>query len=198
MIIVNSQTFHPSLSVKSSKGYRKVSLIEADNRGELIGNVVEIDATTDVNVTLSKSVMQHSAESRRVYMDGTKINPTKMSINGHIDSSKLQDLQRFVDDDVWFYVSLTKDMGGALINTITQVLSDCKIYVATNLSIRDEGFKNTVEISLELTEVVLFEYGIEYKYGIKQNKPSSSNVQQAGLKEEKPEDPFITTVPIPK
>ena len=70
--------YFTSYSVNSLWGYKKVSLLEVGD--EMVPDGIEliIDATTEVSSSLTKTVMQHSSESKKVYMDGTKINPIKM------------------------------------------------------------------------------------------------------------------------
>lgn len=203
-LITGVKDFFTDFSVDSLWGYKKVSLLEIDDVKVPTGFEVVIDATTSVDVTVSKQLMQHSAESKKVYMDGTKQNPTKMSIVGHIDTSKLADIQRMADDDVWMFVSMTKDIGGSsvsmtrfgqtsvgsAIDTVksvfssdeapTQLYTDCKPYIIQNLSIKDDGFVNTVEVAIELIEVVMFDYDLQYKFGVKKNK--GTKVQAAPTK----------------
>ena len=94
-------------------GFPKVSLIEADNYKKPTGFSVEIDATSSVEMIHSRTLMQHSAESKKVYMDGSKRNPIKCSIQGTIDANKIPELERLAKDDTWVYVALVKNMGGA-------------------------------------------------------------------------------------
>lgn len=196
-IIGSVKKYFTSLSVDSTWGYTKVALIEADNSKLPTGASVIIDATTTLNLTVSKQVMQHASESKKVYMDGAKINPNKISISGHIETTKLAEIERLAGDDVWMYVSHTKDMGGAyysagggnpltisnVVDTVrdpigavkdtfgfgdgdsASVYTDCKLYTITSLSLSDTGFMNTVAVTIDLIEVVLFEYDIQYKYG---------------------------------
>lgn len=210
-LISSVKKYFTSLSVDSIWGYKKVSLIEADENKLPTGIELVIDATETVNVSITKSLIQHSAESKKVYMDGTKINPVKMSISGHIEVSKLSDIQRLANDDVWLYVSMTKDMGGSIlsmnknrqsqigriIDTATSVVdafsgidgesgiqfyADSKLYVIQDLSIEEQGYINTVAVRIELAEVVLFEYDIDYKYGVKQSGGGGAGkAQQASL-----------------
>ncbi|MGL5717426.1 MAG: hypothetical protein ACRCX7_11095 [Cetobacterium sp.] len=212
-LITGVKKYFTSLSVDSLWGYKKVSLMEADDNKIPTGIELIIDATTSVSTTINKSLMQHSSESKKVYMDGTKINPVKMTINGHIETTKLADIQRLANEDTWMYVSMTKDIGGSFMSmsrdsqqaiprvigqlglaneSASQIYSDCKLYTIQNLSIGDEGFINTVAISLDLVEVVLFEYDMQYKFGVKQNKGSSGKVQQSGTRIEKDVDAIKT------
>lgn len=213
-LITSVSKYFTTLSVDSLWGYKKVSLMEADDNKMPTGLELTIDATTSAVVTINKSLMQHSSEGKKVYMDGTKINPTKMTLSGHIETSKLLELQRMANDDVWMYVSMTKDMGGSVLSMSrgsqpqlsrlvdavgmladegVQTYADSKLYVIQNLSITDDGFINTVEVSIDLTEVVMFEYDLQYKYGVKQNKGGKGKVQSAGTQIEK-DEPKIETV----
>ncbi|MGL5595140.1 MAG: hypothetical protein ACRDDH_14510 [Cetobacterium sp.] len=203
-IITGVTKYFTSTSVNSLQGYRKISLDLADTNGVINGQSLEIDATTEVNVVINKQVMQHASESKKVYMDGTKINPVKMNITGHISTEKLVDLQRYAEDDKWMYVSMTKDMGGSNLNmtrgtsgnigravgTISDfifgdvgdanVYNNCKLYVISNLSITDEGFKNTVAVDIELTEAVMFASDTRYKFGVKQVDITNGGRASAG------------------
>lgn len=210
-IITGVTRYFNNLSVNSIQGYRKVSLIEADNAKNPTGAEFIIDATESVDLSISKTLMQHNAESKKVYMDGAKKNPNAMSIKGHIDTSKLNHVQRLADNDVWMYISMSKEFGGAKFNGGVSLRSqvytkaeqlasdiglvkdgyclidedvqsvglfnDCKLYTIKSLNISDIGFINTVAIDLELVEVVLFDFDVEYKYGvkttIKNNTPSA-------------------------
>lgn len=210
-LITGVKKYFTSLSVDSLWGYKKVSLIEADENKIPTGLELVVDATTNVSVNVSKSLMQHSSESKKVYMDGTKINPVRMTITGHVETTKLADLQRLANDDKWMYVSMTKDMGGSFISmkqnmqtqikrvasavglasdTGTQVYSDSKLYVIHSLQMQDEGFINTVAVTIELTEVVLFEYDMQYKYGVKQNKGAGAKIQETKTIPETPEQAY--------
>ena len=192
--------------------------MEADENRIPTGFELTIDATTSASVTINKSLMQHSSEGKKVYMDGTKINPTKMTLSGHIETTKLADIQRMASDDVWMYISMTKDMGGSLLSMSrgsqpqlsrladsvgllddegSQTYADSKLYVIQNLSIADDGFINTVSVNIDLVEVVLFEYDLSYKFGTKQNKGGKgTKVQQAGTRIEKDEAKIETTLKL--
>lgn len=210
-LITGVKKYFTSLSVDSLWGYKKVSLLEADDNKIPTGLEIVIDATTNVSVSISKSLMQHSSESKKVYMDGTKINPVKMTISGHIETTKLADIQRLANDDKWMYVSMTKDMGGSFMSmkqnmqtqikrvvasvglasdNASQIYSDSKLYVISNLQLQDDGFINTVAVTIDLTEVVLFEYDMQYKYGVKQNKGAGAKIQETKTIPEKPAEPF--------
>lgn len=220
-LITGVSKYFTSLSVDSLWGYKKISLIEADENKIPTGLELTIDATSSVNSTINKSLMQHSSESKKVYMDGTKINPVKMTITGHIEVTKLAEIQSLASDDKWMYVSMTKDIGGSyismskfgqtqigrVVDTVsglfsdsgegTQIYADCKLYVIQNLSITDEGFINTVAVSIDLVEVVLFEYDLQYKYGVKQSKGGKGKTQQSGIKRvEKDSDPWETATKL--
>lgn len=199
-LITGVKKYFTSLSVDSIWGYKKISLIELNENKIPTGTELVIDATSNIGLSITKEIMQYPSESKKVYMDGTRINPVKMTIEGDIEITKLAQLQDFAADDKWFFVSMTKDIGGSYIsmeqNTLmpigravdrvvdiatslfggdddigTQLYADCKPYVISNLNINDEGFINTVNITIELTEVVLFEYDVQYKYGTKQTNP---------------------------
>ena len=214
-LITGVKKYFTSLSVDSLWGYKKVSLIEADENKIPTGLELVVDATTNVSVNVSKSLMQHSSESKKVYMDGTKINPVKMTITGHVETTKLADLQRLANDDKWMYVSMTKDMGGSFMSMKqnmqtqikrvasavglasdagTQIYSDSKLYVIHSLQMQDDGFINTVAVTIELTEVVLFEYDMQYKYGVKQNKGAGAKIQETKTIPETPEQAHKVTV----
>ncbi|MGL5713870.1 MAG: hypothetical protein ACRCX2_12680 [Paraclostridium sp.] len=214
-LISSVSKYFTSLSVDSIWGYKKVSLMTADDNMVPTGYMLTIDATSNANVTISKSVMQHSSESKKVYMDGTKINPVKMSIAGHIETAKLLELQELASNDIWMYVSMTKDMGGSYLsmspssqkqtgriteqlgltdNSATQLYADSKLYTITNLTINDDGFINTVSIVIDLMEVVIFDYGIQYKFGVKQNKGKGKTQSTSLGKEEIKEPPLKTIV----
>ena len=197
--------YFTSYSVNSLWGYKKVSLLEVGDEMVPDGIELVIDATTEVTSSLTKTVMQHSSESRKVYMDGTKVNPIKMTINGHIETNSLGDLQKLAQDDKWMFVSLSKDISGAALsmpknkqsqlqmvgamasNAVSfftgkkddgkEVYNDCKLYVISGLDIKDNGFINTVEVTIDLTEVVLFEYMLYYKYGVKKASTDSKAQQ---------------------
>lgn len=212
-LITGVKKYFTSLSVDSLWGYKKISLLEADENKMPTGVEVEIDATESVVANISKNLIQHSSESKKVYMDGTKINPIKMTITGHIETTKLADIQSFASDDKWMYVSMTKDIGGSHMamsasyqsqigrltslvgitdDSASQVFTDSKLYVIQNLQIEDEGFINTVQVTIDLVEVVLFEYDVQYKYGVKQNKGAGAKVQQTKVIEEVPEKAWDT------
>lgn len=201
-LIAGVKKYFTSLSVDSIWGYKKIALLEIDDNKMPTGVELEIDATSNIGLSITKEIMQYPSESKKVYMDGTRINPIKMTIDGDIEITKLAQLQEFASDDKWFFVSMTKDIGGSYIsmdqktlmpigraidravdiatslfgdneNIGTQLYADCKPYVISNLSINDEGFINTVNVTIELTEVVLFEYDVQYKYGTKQTNPKT-------------------------
>lgn len=224
--ITSIQKYFTSYSVDSLWGYKKVSLVRADDSKIPTGYELVIDATESVNVSITKSVQSHSSESKKVYMDGTKINPVKMTITGHIDTGKLQELQKLAKDEVWMYVSMTKDMGGSILSmsknrqgqigriigtaeSLTQcdidgdsgiqMYADSKLYFINELSIDEQGFVNTVLVTINLTEVVLFEYDVDYKYGVRQatdsGKAQQGVVEQ--VKSEKPVEPLKTRIKAP-
>lgn len=186
-------------TVSSLWGFPKVSLIEADNIKKPTGFSVEIDATASVEMIHSRTLMQHSAESKKVYMDGSKRNPIKCSIQGTIDANKIPELERLAKDDTWVYVALVKNMGGAYLtmkqDTVgaikriagrfgiiddnpNQLYTDANLFVISDLVIREEGYKNTVSVSIELKEVVMFEYDLQYKFGVKRSTKGPKKVQQ--------------------
>lgn len=217
-LIASVSKYFTSLSVDSMWGYKKISLLEADDNKIPNGTEIVIDAATNASVSISKSVMQHSSESKKVYMDGTRINPNKISITGHIETTKLLDIQRIAAADTWMYVSMTKDMGGSMLSmsnssqtqigrlvdtatgllsdtsSPTQIYADSKLYTIQNLSITDEGFINTVSVTLDLIEVVLFDVDMQYKYGVKQNKGNGGKIQTTGTQKEIKEPPLKTLV----
>ena len=175
-------------------GYKKVALLIAGEDKNPTGVRLEIDATENVDITWSRQPMQYASESRMVYMDGTKYMPVKCTIHGTISASKIPEFEKIMKEDTWLYISLIKDMGGAYLSmkqdttgavrrlgsrlgliddSSTNVINDCKLYVVTNMAITENGFFNTVDISLDLTEVVMFEYDIHYKFGVKRAKPKA-------------------------
>ncbi|MGL6024987.1 MAG: hypothetical protein ACRC0F_10270, partial [Cetobacterium sp.] len=116
--IISSVTgYFTSLSVSSKWGYPKVTLIEADENKEPTGLSVSLDATEGVSVSISKTLMQHNSENMKVYLDGTRKNPTTMSISATIETTSLMDLQELAKSDTWLWVSHSKDMGGVYHNT---------------------------------------------------------------------------------
>ncbi|MGL5716970.1 MAG: hypothetical protein ACRCX2_28400 [Paraclostridium sp.] len=232
-LVGSAKKFFTNYSVNSMQGYKKVSLLEVDEDRNATGFKVTLDATTNVDLNISKQLMQHSSESKQVYMDGTKRNPMKMTISGHISTEHLLDIQRMADDDVWMYLYMSKEMGGAYLSVskppknasvefdlalkknvnhqegttswdlpsakanyepYVQVWADCTLYTIESLSIKDEGFKNTVAVTINLSEVVLFEYDVRYKFGIKQNKDGGQKVQQTAITEV-PKDAGKTILP---
>lgn len=227
--ITSVQKYFTSYSVDSLWGYKKVSLVRADDSKIPTGYELIIDATESVNVSITKSVQSHASESKKVYMDGTRINPVKMTITGHIDTNKLQELQNMAKDNVWMYVSMTKDMGGSilsmsknrqgqigrvadtvesLVSSLTQcdidgdsgiqMYADSKLYFINELSIDEEGYINTVKVTINLTEVVLFEYDVDYKYGVRQaTNEKSQQAVVSEVKSEPPVQPLATRTPVP-
>lgn len=189
-LITGVQKYYSDLSVTDKKGLEKVSLLELDDGGAPTGNVVTLDATTSVDVSMSNKIMEHSAESKKVYMDGTKVNPIKMSIRGHLDIQKLSALQSFARGETWVFVSMVMDMGGALvtmpIGETAHVFCDTKPYTIQDLSLTDSGFKNTVEFTMTLSEVVLFEYGVDYVYSV---NPNTEKTQTTTVKDEEKKMP---------
>lgn len=205
-LITSVKKYFTSLSVDSMWGYKKVSLMEADDSKFPTGLEITIDATSSADISISKTLMQHSSESKKVYMDGTRINPVKMTLRGHLDISKLADIQRLASDDKWMYVSMTKDMGGSYVSmsketlkqpqrllsqlglsddSASQLYSDSKLYVIQNLSLSDVGYINTVEVTIDLVEVVMFDFDRQYKYGVKQSKggKGGGKIQNTSTKE---------------
>lgn len=222
-IISSVVGYFTSLSVSSKWGYPKVTLIEADELKEPTGVSVEIDATESVDLTISKTVISHASETRRVFMDGTKVNPYSVTISGTVDVSKVADLQELASNDTWMWISHSKTMGGMYHNTeggnpltlsgmakiisdpmgavngvvndakeflglpteatdYSLLYSDCKLYVIRNITVNDSGFMNTVDVSIDLYEVVMFEMDIEKKFGVSN---SSGKKKQKATKDEK-------------
>lgn len=233
-LVGSAKKFFTNYSVGSMQGYKKVSLLEVDDDRNATGFKVTLDATTTVDLNISKQLMQHNSESKQVYMDGTKRNPMKMTITGHISTEQLLDIQRMADDDVWMYVYMSKEIGGAYLSVSkppknisaeidfslkknvdhqegttswevpgiknvnyepnVQVWADCTLYAIESLSIKDEGYKNTVAVTINLSEVILFEYAVRYKFGIKQNNGGGQKVQQTATTET-PKDAIKTKLP---
>lgn len=201
--------YFTSYSVGSIMGYKKVALLIAGEDKNPTGVKLEIDATDTIDVNWSRQTMQYPSESRKVYMDGTKYMPVKCTIHGTIAASKIPEFEKIMKEDTWLYMSLIKDMGGAYLSmkqdttgaikrlgsrlgliddSVKNVINDCKLYVVTNMAITENGFFNTVDISLDLTEVVMFEYDIFYKFGVKRAKPKAPRkVGQIGRFEVKKE-----------
>ena len=50
-------------------------------------------------------------------------------------------------------------------------------------NITDTGFNNTVKIQLEMEEVVLYDYELSYKFGVKQTNPVSGNGKGGEVKQ---------------
>jgi hypothetical protein len=197
MIVTGIASYYSDYSVSPSNGYYKVSLLELDNSGVANGFEVELDATSSVSLSISKSLMQHSAESQKVYMDGAKMNPNKMTINSVVSASKIPQIERLAGIDKAVLVSMFHVFGGSVGGDSDIVpastagdIGDSLIayvpmgtpYVVRSLSIEDDGFKNTVNVSFDLEELVLFEFDVvdTYKYGVKE----SSKIQNTTIKEE--------------
>lgn len=207
------KNYFTGYTVGSIMGFPKVSLIEADNYKKPTGFSVEIDATSSVEMIHSRTLMQHSAESKKVYMDGSKRNPIKCSIQGTIDANKIPELERLAKDDTWVYVALVKNMGGAYLtmrqDTVgaikriagrfgliddnpNQLYTDANLFIISDLVIREEGFKNTVSVSIELKEVVMFEYDLQYKFGVKRVSGGKTKKVQQTTAQEVPKEKWST------
>lgn len=182
--LISSVTkYFSTLTVGSMFGHKKVSLIVADDNKRPTNTILEIDATQDVGLTKTKTPINIPAESKRVYMDGAMIKPDVISISGDIDKNKLLSIQKLCDEDIWLYVLHSKSMGGSVSDVAYH--SDAKLYTIVSLAIHDTGFKNSVSVNINLSEVITYDYDVSYKYGIKQTNPVSGNGKSNPVKPEK-------------
>jgi hypothetical protein len=114
-----------------------------------------IDATSSIVKSFSKTPIKVPAETHKVFIDGAVLNPDEITITGHIDSKKLEQLIKLQEVDQWFLVLHTKQLGGTITST-SQVTGGEKKFFITNTSINDDGFKNTVLVTIKLQEVLLY------------------------------------------
>ncbi len=136
-------------------------------------SVIELNATESITANLSKKTIEHPAETSRVYFDGARMNPTRMTIIAHVDKQKLPNLQTFVGLDKWMYVLHSKEMGGSI--SEIGFYENSKLYYIVSLNILDNGFKNTTKVQLEMREALLYDVNVSYQYGIKQTNNLTGN-----------------------
>lgn len=186
-LITGVQKYFSTLSVDSIFGDSKVSLILAESGGIYSGrqvsifrddelfseNVLELDATESVTVNTSKRTLKHESESHQVFIDGTKVDPTRITVVAHIDSTKMGVLEKFSQPNAWMYFLHTKSMGGSIPEL--GYYTDAKLYHILTVVSTDIGYKNTIKVQIELEEVLLYERQIASKYKVKQTNKVSGD-----------------------
>lgn len=173
MIIDGLVSYFKDLSVSGSlvnviTGWRnKVRLFYADLDVPDMSRSIELDATTEITVSLDTELMQTPAENQKVYTLGALNKPKRIEIKCHIDKTKLEQLNTMRDTIMPVYVLTEKNLSGV----ITQVgyWSDSSKYGIKSLVQNDTGYANTVAVTIILEEIRLFTYKKEYIYDVKQN-----------------------------
>lgn len=176
-------------SVRRIFGRKKVRLYLADEERIATGEFFEFDATENLAVSITNKSAVYSAESHSVYTDGIVNQPNVMELTAQIQHHDLPMLQTYAKPDKWMYVSHYKEMGGTIRSINIQSLP--VLYTISDLKINDVGFKNSVTVSVTLTEVRLFKYDLYYKYGYQQTKPGSGDGSASAVKGEKQEGKFL-------
>lgn len=173
-VIEGLTRYFKDLSVSGSlvnvvTGWRqKVRLFYADVDEPDISRSIELDATTEITVTLETDLLQTPAENQVVYTQGALLKPKQIQINCHLDVSKLTKLNILREALIPVYVMAEKNMAGI----VTQVgyWSDSAKYGIKSITQLDNGYDNTVAVTILLEELRLFTYQKEYVYNTKQNK----------------------------
>lgn len=174
-------------AVRNIFGRKKVRLYLADDERIATGEFFEFDATENLAVSINNKSAVYSAESHSVYTDGIVNQPNVMELTAQIQHHDLPMLQKYAKPDKWMYVSHYKEMGGTIRSINIQSLP--VLYTISDLKINDIGFKNSVTVSVTLTEVRVYKYGLDYKYGYRQTKPGSGGDGSASaVKGEKQEE----------
>lgn len=172
--LLNTVTkYFSSLSVPSYMGHDKTFLIVADENKKQTNQVIELDATTSAELAYTALPVNVPAETKKAYIDGALVQPLSLTIVGSIEKTKLLEIQKMASADVWVYVLYSKDMGGTI--SKKGYYANSKLYFIKNLVITDSGFNNSVEVKIQLQEVVLYASAVEYRYGIKQTNPISGD-----------------------
>jgi len=168
-LLTSVTKYFSSLSVPSYMGHDKTFLIVADDNKKQTDKVMELDATTHTELTYTALPVSVPTETKKAYIDGALEQSLTLSISGSIDKTKLLDLQKMANVQNWFYILYSKDMGGTIAKK--GYYSNSKLYFIKNLTISDSGFFNSVDVSINLQEVVLYSSQVEYRYGVKQTNP---------------------------
>ncbi len=119
---------------------------------------VEIDSCKSFIYQNSVTSTQFSTESRKVFLDSNIKNPVTISINGYFENTKMKDLQRLSEPDMWMYVVNYKNFDGVA-NRINfkQIGKDYKLFYITSLTITDLEYSNMFQAQIELKEALIFE-----------------------------------------
>lgn len=165
--------------VNSFTGWRqKVRLFYADTEVINESRFIELDATISMNVNLDIELLRTPAENREVYASGALKKPTVISIQAHIDVSKLEQLKELRDKIIPVWVMASKNFPG-VITQIGYWTPNNNLFAINGIAIVDNGFDNTVAVTLTLEEIRLFSYAREYKYDLETNKVIKSNKNTA-------------------
>ena len=163
-------------------GWRqKVRLFYADDDFIDTSRSIELDATTNISVSLDTDLLRTPAENQVVYTMGALKKPKRIDITCHLDVTKLEKLNAIWENMIPVYVMTEKSLSGV----ITQVgyWADSSKYGIVNITQNDTGFDNTVYVTISLEELRLYSYNREYTYNLKTNtikkidKSSNSETQ---------------------
>lgn len=163
-------------------GWRqKVRLFYADDDFIDTSRSIELDATTNISVSLDTDLLRTPAENQVVYTMGALKKPKRIDITCHLDVTKLEKLNAIWENMIPVYVMTEKSLSGV----ITQVgyWADSSKYGIVNITQNDTGYDNTVYVTISLEELRLYSYNREYTYNLKTNtikkidKSSNSETQ---------------------
>lgn len=163
-------------------GWRqKVRLFYADADFIDTSRSIELDATTNISVSLDTDLLRTPAENQVVYTMGALKKPKRIDITCHLDVTKLEKLNAIWENMIPVYVMTEKSLSGV----ITQVgyWADSSKYGIVNITQNDTGYDNTVYVTISLEELRLYSYNREYTYNLKTNtikkidKSSNSETQ---------------------
>jgi len=172
-LITNVTSYFTSTSVPAIIGEGKIQLIVADDDKKQTEEILEIDSASNFKALYTATPIAVPAETKKVYIDGAIVKPVVINITGVIENSKISRIQDLADAETWMYISHARGMGGSI--SKVGVYTNSKLFYITSLSVEDTGFSNTVGVQITLSEVVLYDYELTYKYGVKQtNKISGS------------------------
>ena len=184
-LITSVSKYFSTLSVDSIFGDSKVSLIIPrdyddvgstafeDSERDNVEYVLELDATESISVNNSKRSLKHESESNSVFVDGVKVNPTRVTIVCHIDQTKLGLLEKFSKPNIYMHLLHTKPMGGSVQEI--GYYADAKMYHILTFVTTDIGYKNTVKVQIELEEILLYKIGITSRTRVRQTNGVSGD-----------------------
>lgn len=156
--------------VNSFTGWRqKTRLFYADTENINTSRYLELDATVDINVNLDIELLKTPAENREVYTSGALKKPKVISIQAHINASKLDKLYELYNKMIPVWIMTSKSLPG-VITQIGYWSPSTSLFAVNGISIVEGGYDNTVAVTLSLEEIRLFSYVREYQYDLESNK----------------------------